>query len=504
MKQFLLLLPLASLQLSAQNVGVNVTNPTATFEIKGNTNVNANALMIKTNAGDTVLQVQNSSIIVAGSKTSTFGQLRILNDGKTEPHLKLFGLNSTGNSGRFHSDLRFSNEDESQFWSVHSLIYGPDAGALNLRKNNSLNFNTDSLTGVFKLTGNGRASFNNASNIGFLNITGDWQNDPSPYNLTPHINMTGTGVGERSYITFSNAAASHYWRILGSHSPGNPLNSAFHIGMDEEIEPRFTISGNGDVIIGNGTSGGKLTVNQTAGQTTPTLYLNNFSDAANPSTLQFRNGVGTTSWLMKGFTDQANNVNSRLKFTNSVSGDALSISGDGKVGIGTLAPSEQLEINGRVKITGGTPGAGKVLTSDAVGVGTWSLVPGTIAYSNFAQGFVITPTATPAFISATAGFVITSSSQKVVIMAQVAMGSTLGATGLDIFPAYKLSTGVLNNIGSGIFGLTVAANQRTVFSISGTVTGLAPGSYSFGMSGSSSSANWNNNEFSYVTIMVIN
>ena len=132
MKKLLLLLPFVSVQLSAQNVGVNVTNPTATFEIKGNANVNANSLMIKSNAGDTVLQVKNNSIIVAGSKTSTFGQIKILNDGKDEPHFKLFGLNSNGNSGRFHSDLRFSNEDESRFWSVHSLVYGPDAGALNL------------------------------------------------------------------------------------------------------------------------------------------------------------------------------------------------------------------------------------------------------------------------------------------------------------------------------------------------------------------------------------
>ncbi len=43
----------------------------------------------------------------------------------------------------------------------------------------------------------------------------------------------------------------------------------------------------------------------------------------------------------------------------------------GNVGIGTTNPGAKLEVNGQVKITGGTPGAGKVLTSDADGLASW-------------------------------------------------------------------------------------------------------------------------------------
>ncbi len=47
------------------------------------------------------------------------------------------------------------------------------------------------------------------------------------------------------------------------------------------------------------------------------------------------------------------------------------ITNAGKIGIGTLSPGAELEVAGQLKITGGTPGAGKVLTSDASGLATW-------------------------------------------------------------------------------------------------------------------------------------
>ena len=48
----------------------------------------------------------------------------------------------------------------------------------------------------------------------------------------------------------------------------------------------------------------------------------------------------------------------------------------GNVGIGTTTPSTKLEIDGQIKITGGSPSANKVLTSDADGLATWEAVPG--------------------------------------------------------------------------------------------------------------------------------
>jgi hypothetical protein len=73
-----------------------------------------------------------------------------------------------------------------------------------------------------------------------------------------------------------------------------------------------------------------------------------------------------------------------------------------------------------------------------------------------------------------------------------------------IYPAYKLSAGAVTTIGGGLFGLTCAAGQRNTYTVNAVATNLSPGTYSFGMAGSYNNANWNNNKYSYVTIMVIN
>jgi hypothetical protein len=52
--------------------------------------------------------------------------------------------------------------------------------------------------------------------------------------------------------------------------------------------------------------------------------------------------------------------------------DQAVITNAGNMGIGTTNPTEKLEVNGKIKITDGTQGNGKVLVSDANGGGTWT------------------------------------------------------------------------------------------------------------------------------------
>ena len=55
----------------------------------------------------------------------------------------------------------------------------------------------------------------------------------------------------------------------------------------------------------------------------------------------------------------------------------------GNVGIGTINPLAKLDVAGQIKITDGTHGAGKVLTSDANGLATWSSPASSAPYHHF-------------------------------------------------------------------------------------------------------------------------
>jgi hypothetical protein len=50
----------------------------------------------------------------------------------------------------------------------------------------------------------------------------------------------------------------------------------------------------------------------------------------------------------------------------------LIIAPSGEIGINTLTPTAQLDVNGQIRMQGGSPGAGKIMTSDATGIGSWT------------------------------------------------------------------------------------------------------------------------------------
>jgi hypothetical protein len=82
-----------------------------------------------------------------------------------------------------------------------------------------------------------------------------------------------------------------------------------------------------------------------------------------------------------------------LRFVTTGS-DRVTINSTGNVGIGTVSPGAKLEVAGQIKITGGSPGANKVLTSDANGLATWvtPATGGTLAVPWTWMGVVSTPT----------------------------------------------------------------------------------------------------------------
>ncbi len=76
---------------------------------------------------------------------------------------------------------------------------------------------------------------------------------------------------------------------------------------------------------------------------------------------------GTDTWM----GSQSASGNIYLFTKNGATASTMVLEDTGNVGIGTTAPGAKLEVAGQLKITGGTPGAGKVLTSDGDGLASW-------------------------------------------------------------------------------------------------------------------------------------
>ena len=108
------------------------------------------------------------------------------------------------------------------------------------------------------------------------------------------------------------------------------------------------------------------------GTTTPTSQL----DIVDPTTSRsrYRYGTETAGLTIGNWANEAyvyNELNTDLVFgTNSAV--RVRIKNDGNVGIGTDTPGAKLDVAGTIKITDGSQGAGKVLTSDANGLATWA------------------------------------------------------------------------------------------------------------------------------------
>jgi hypothetical protein len=123
-----------------------------------------------------------------------------------------------------------------------------------------------------------------------------------------------------------------------------------------------------------------------------TLRLRNGSPALGRMLISDATGNATWTWVITATNlNLAGAVTGSTIFYNSGAwrvGTGMFNNGT-RVGIGTINPGAALEVAGQVKITGGIPGAGKVLTSDATGLAYWTgavvatslSIPGSITWS---------------------------------------------------------------------------------------------------------------------------
>jgi hypothetical protein len=186
----------------------------------------------------------------------------------------------------------------------------------------------------------------------------------------------------------------------------------------------------------------------------------------------------------------------------------------GNVGIGISSPTAKLDVSGNIKanniqLTTGAA-ANRVLTSDASGNASWQSAGGTLATLNSGSGngFVPLSSGTWGFVAAPVAVYVASSSQRIVVTSSKQLGSSIsgGANSLDLAIGYSTTSSQtpVTNVGAGSYSYACLQNERNNYTLSYTITGLAAGTYYFGLIGKCSNANWNLQEYSYTTVLVFN
>ena len=207
----------------------------------------------------------------------------------------------------------------------------------------------------------------------------------------------------------SNELNSRQLQLFGRDSAGTNPVIGYYAGNSNPLIIATTLNNNHIALMPNGT--GKVGI----GTTSPQANLEiNSADAYKIILRDDQDGVQQSSLIsFQGATDGAHgwigfassgdedfslvNLRANGDFVfgaGNLSAKAIRIKGTtGNVGVGTSNPGAKLEVAGQVKITGGSPGAGKVLTSDGTGLATWETPSapgaGSIDSSLIADGSIV-------------------------------------------------------------------------------------------------------------------
>lgn len=158
--------------------------------------------------------------------------------------------------------------------------------------------------------------------------------------------------------------------LLQIHTGAAGEDIAFGYGASAAFTENMRIKGNGNVGIGTNSPMGKLDVQ--GGRSWFAANNEQYAVAAKY--------IATGGAVYFGATSGSANPDAAI--SNAAGTTLMTLQNGGNVGIGTTAPGAKLEVAGQVKITGGAPGAGKVLTSDATGLATWAALPAGSTFYN--------------------------------------------------------------------------------------------------------------------------
>lgn len=197
---------------------------------------------------------------------------------------------------------------------------------------------------------------------------------------SPHLRLNAhnnSGGGSQSRLVFSNESDVNSEFAISTYSGTNLTAHHFTLSHLKALSSRTLMMFDDDAKMGIGmsSSGGKVSIGHNSTVSSPTVDLIETEDDF--ARLSFTSQHTGAFWTIAGRNSTAPS-NRRLNFYNSVSGDVMSITGDGNVGIGTTSPSAKLEVDGTIKLDN---------ELNRAATGSANLVP--IAYGNISAAGAI-------------------------------------------------------------------------------------------------------------------
>jgi hypothetical protein len=258
-------------------------------------------------------------------------------------------------------------------------------GTLNAQNLNIITNNTDRIS-IMSTTGNvgigqtlPSAKLDVLGNIQFF---GDLKPGGSPGTSGQLLTSAGLGVAP-IWKTLPPPTVSNTLTGTNITTTVNGVTGA-PVDLSAIIPPDTNIYNNNGTLTSNrilnqggkqlSITNGHLTIGATDGQTTAgeRLLIRGDTPSANLYQLNVAGATNTNQWLTLGYDTQ--NDYGKIQASKLSTGDmplVLNPHG-GSVGVGNITPAAKLDIAGNIKITDGTEGVGKVLTSDGTGLATWA------------------------------------------------------------------------------------------------------------------------------------
>jgi len=189
-----------------------------------------------------------------------------------------------------------------------------------------------------------------------------------------HIQNTANAANTNAVLYFRNSVgekASVGARFVNQSTGETELRFSTTNSSGTSRE-RVTIGGDGRVGIGTSSPSAKLDVLNGGNTYTSGLLLRNGTSTSEASSFWHDNQNATTTWIENRYDNAGSAIKFRLRASNAAAGTAMTINGDGNVGIGESSPNRRVIVKSADGVTNSiqfqSPTTGNA-AGDGVGVG---------------------------------------------------------------------------------------------------------------------------------------